>query len=67
MTELGSGLMIRRKRAEMKIKLHDAKTEADEARTWVCETCTILIESGRFCLSCALYWEDVKKGLYSEE
>jgi len=41
--------------------------EIEDEKTWVCESCDILVEEGaRWCLHCKIYWEDVDRGLFDE-
>lgn len=50
----------------MRLSIREALVEAEEAR-WQCETCDApAIEDEPHCLSCKIYWEDVRDGLFNE-
>lgn len=50
-----------------KLTVRRALAEVEENR-WQCETCTAPTESddAKYCMSCRLYWGDVRNGLFDE-
>lgn len=50
-----------------KFREHEAPIAQEESR-WQCKTCTGVIASNDdiYCLSCKMYWRDVKNGLFDD-
>lgn len=50
------------------MKVRDAEQEAEEVRSWTCETCNTMIEDedSKFCRSCREYWADVQSGMFED-
>ncbi|TCU34090.1 hypothetical protein EV129_11373 [Rhizobium azibense] len=56
-------------RQAIKIRRQDAESVAAEERSWKCESCDKMIEEhgdGPHCRHCAMYWEDVRKGVFGD-
>ncbi len=48
------------------MKVHEALTEVEEDR-WQCLTCSdAREENGDYCMSCRMYWEDCRNGLWED-
>lgn len=49
------------------LRLHQARTEAQEHNSWTCKSCTKMIEEGEpgpYCAACRQYWTDVENGMF---
>jgi hypothetical protein len=53
---------------QRRFSAHDVPQALAENR-WQCRTCSGVIASDEdvYCMSCKMYWEDVKKGLFSDD
>lgn len=50
-----------------KLKRHEAEQEAEEVRSWQCQSCETMIEDGgdsRYCRHCKAYGDDVAAGVF---
>jgi len=56
------------RKRERKYRMHQVPIDQVEAK-WQCETCPAPTEGGwsRWCMSCRMYWEDCRNGLYQED
>lgn len=64
---VGKWMTHKKERAAARRAEHAARREAEEAKTWFCESCGKMIEegeTGRHCRVCAAYWRDVSAGVF---
>lgn len=49
-------------------RMQHVSIEQQDAK-WKCETCPAVTENpeSRWCLSCRMYWEDCRNGLYMDD
>lgn len=46
----------------------EAMAEAEEVRSWTCQTCDTMVEDeGAHCRTCAAYWADVAAGVFDQD
>jgi hypothetical protein len=56
------------RKRERKYHMGRVPIDQEEAK-WQCETCPAVTENpeSRWCLSCRMYWEDCRNGIYADD